>query len=166
MEKGKFMMIIIIVLLVVLLGTVVGVSFYVLNLVKNQAALSGDGDANASQVVRNLNIEETTSFSLGNSITTNLADSVDGSAHIAKIGVLIGYDNSVKDASAAFAETLTAQTDYARSIALACIRKYTYEELNAEDGQAVLSEDIKTKLQDEFNTTLIVKVSFDDWFLQ
>lgn len=167
MEKGKLMMIIIILLLVVLLGTVVGVSFYVMSLVKNQAAATDVQSTSSNEhVVKNLSQSEITKISLGDAIVTNLIDSPNGTAHFAKMKVLVGYDNTVKTDSEAFATMLTNDLTFARSIALACIRNYTYEDLNASGGDAVLANDIKEKMQDQFNTTLIVDVYFDDWLLQ
>lgn len=168
MEKSKFMMIVIIVLLVVLLGTVVGVSFYVLNVVKNQPEASSDGTVTGAQdrITKSLYIEEITTVSLGSAITTNLADSPNGEGHIAKVAVSVGYDNTQEKVSEDFAVTFGANTVVARAVALACIHKYTYEDLNTDDGPSMLADDIKKKLQEEFNTTLIVSVVFDEWLLQ
>ncbi len=50
-------------------------------------------------------------------------------------------------------------------MALNVISDRTAEELNALDGKAFLSDLIKTRLQEEFNTMLIVDVFFDDWLI-
>ena len=163
MEKSKFMMIIILVLLVVLLGTVVTVSMYVLNLVKSQAEMTDAGGARKDTPTKNLSMEEIITVSLGDPITTNLSKGSDGLAHYAKIGVLVAYDNTVKKESDAFGEVFNQQLDYARAIALACIYSVTFDDIATTDGKAELANTIKEKLQNAFDSNLIVDVIFKEW---
>lgn len=166
MEKSKVMMIIIIVLLVALLGTVVGVAFYIMNMVRNTQTTPNEYTATTDHITKHLKPEEITKVSLGDSILTNLAKGEDGKSYIARIKVLVGYDNTVKKESDAFAEVLTNNMEFMRSIALSCLRNSTYEDLTSDGGESALADRIKTMLQSEFDTTLIVNVYFDDWLIQ
>jgi flagellar basal body-associated protein FliL len=165
MEKGKLMMVIIIVLLVVLLGTVLAVSFYVMNLVSKQAEASGL-NPQSEYAGKVLTQDEITKVTLGDAITTNLAKGPDNKDHVAKLRVVIGYDNTVKEESAAFEATINANLEYARAVALACIYSSTFEELSNPDGMANLANKIKEQLQDAFKTNLIVDVYFSERTLQ
>ena len=164
MEKGKLMMVVIIALLVLLLGTVLAVSFYILNMV-NQAASAEAQGTQSESVSKELTQDDLTKVPLGAAITTNLAKGADGKSHMAKIGVVVSFNNTVEVESEAFAATLNNSLDYARSIALACIYSSTIEELSDPDGIANLANIIKEKLIDAFGTTLITDVFFNEWTL-
>jgi flagellar basal body-associated protein FliL len=165
MDKGKLMMIIIIVLLVVILGTVGAVAFYVMNMMNSQTAAIEEG-TNGVTVSKKLDIQDLQSVSVGGEIITNLTKGADNLQHTAKIGVNFRYDKTVEKESEAFTTLLTEPgiLEYARSVALGCINDCTYEDLYVnDDGAAFLADLIKTRLQEEFNTTLIVDVYFNEW---
>ncbi len=163
MEKGKIMMIIIIVLLVVLLGTVAAVSVYVLSLINEQNVAQEEGTDGVTSV-KALTVDEKTLVLLGETITTNLLPDEDGKVHIASIHVQVSIDNTT-DESEAFITLFNANIAAARFIALDIISNRTADELNATDGKAYLSDLIKTRLQEEFNSMLIVDVTFYDWLI-
>jgi flagellar basal body-associated protein FliL len=167
MEKSKLMMIVIIALLVLLLATVVGVSFYIMGLVNSQEAL----DPNAPpQAARALSLEEQQVVSLGEPIVTNLARDPNAGprdrGRMIRISVLFSYDITDSKLAAELAAKIDANLHIARSIALACIISSTYEDLSDAEGMANLADKIKIRLQEEFETSLIVSVYFDDWLLQ
>jgi flagellar basal body-associated protein FliL len=166
MEKSKLMMIIIMALLVLLLGTVGGVSFYVMNMIRNQPSLADAGSA-AQQVARNLSIDEMETISLGDTMLTNLARS-EGSRqnHYLRASGFIAYDATDRKEAEALAARINENIQFARSIALACIWGSTYEELSETDGPAILADRIRIRLQEEFESNLIVRVYFEDWLLQ
>ena len=163
MEKNKFMMIIIIVLLVVLLGVVAGFSVFVINGGLNPSAQE---QVTREQPVKVLGFDDIVRVSLGEPITTNLAVGETGGKHVARLGVLIAYDNTQGKVSTAFAELLDRNMEYARSLVLACIYASTYEELSGPDGMATLERTIKERLLDEFETSLIVDVNISERVLQ
>jgi flagellar basal body-associated protein FliL len=159
MEKNKLMMIIIIALLVLLLGTVGAVSFYVLNLVRSQP----DPDA-PSQIARGVTLDEIESISLGEFVT-NLAKTEQNKDRLIRISLSLAYDKTDKKASEALVEKINQHHHIARSIALACILSSTYDELIIPDGLANLADKIRVRLQEEFESNLIVDVYIDDWLL-
>jgi flagellar basal body-associated protein FliL len=166
MEKSKLMMIIIIALLVLLLGTVVGVSLYALKLFNENSDPEARAAANQPQVVKNLTREQITSVSLGDPITTNLQKGDDGKSHFAILSVEVGYDNTVKNESDAFGLVLAENIKYARSVALSCIYGRKYEELQDMDGLNELAAEILQKLQEGFNSQMIVEVTISDQAFQ
>jgi flagellar basal body-associated protein FliL len=161
MEKGRLMMIIIIVLLVVLLGTVAAVSIYVLNLINTNNEAIADGSAAITEQ-KKIPIENMVEVPLGDSFTTNLQPSADGSEHNVRIRVNLRYDKTDEEAATAFGDLLAANMNMARYIALNCIADRTKEDINDSDRLAMLGDEIKEKLQIEFNTSLIQDVYFDD----
>jgi flagellar basal body-associated protein FliL len=165
MEKGKLMMVIIIALLVILLGAVVGVSIYVMNLINSQTTIADVVNAQ-SQIATSLSIDEKASMSLGDAIVTNLATGADGRKHFISVNGYIAYDIRDKKASDTFATKLTNNIHIARSIALACIISSTYEDLRDPDGMSILADRITRRLQEEFETNLIVDVYLSDFLLQ
>jgi len=164
MGKNNVMMVIIIVLLVVLLATVGGVTFYIMQLIQNTSITGGEDNNVPAGYRRPLKPDEITKVSLGDSITTIMIGEDDNS-HTIRISVMIGYDNTDKKASPEFEKTFKENLEFAKSIALTCIRNFTYEELMERGGDSRLADTIKTKLQDEFYTTLIVDVYFSEWLI-
>jgi len=165
MGKDKLMMIIIIALLVIILGTVAGVSVYLINLMNKQANGEATGDETIAAVIA-LKPDEMTPVVLGDEILTNLAKGPENKQRILKAQVVLRYDNTQGKASTDFATLLEINVDVARSIALACMRSQTGEVLETPEGQDDLAVLIKTRLQEEFHTTLIVDVMFRNWLLQ
>jgi flagellar basal body-associated protein FliL len=164
MERSKLMMIIIIALLVLLLGTVVGVSVYVMNMIRSQTSLVESAD---NPIAQRWSLEDTTSIQLGDTpIVTNLARSESGGNHFIRVSAWVGFLNTEKKASDTLAATLEDNIHIARSIALACIKGSTYEELSDPEGKVNLENKILLRLQEEFESNLIVFVSMDDYLLQ
>ena len=158
MEKSKFMMIVIIALLVLMMGTIVTVSLYVLNLVQNQIS-EVDAEANRNpQAIRRLTVEELSEVAIGDKIQTNLLSGPDGKDRYAVFNLTVSFDNTQKRDSEAIGELLGRNVERIRSVALACARNKTYEDLIAADGHLVLANDIREQLQLVFESTLIYDV--------
>jgi flagellar basal body-associated protein FliL len=164
MEKGRLMMIIIIVLLVVLLGTVVAVSFYVLNMINNQNEALANGTAVITDV-KDLKASDLTSVTLGDSFNTDLQPGIDGKRHMLRIRVHFRYDKTDEKLAEEFATFIEANINVARSIALNCITSKTAEDVDNNDDIALLAEEIKDQLKLELDTNLIHDVYFDDKIL-
>ena len=166
MESNKGMLIVIMILLIVMLGAIAGASIVLLRTLGNQEA-SGTG-ASGGQVSagRLLNQEDITKVELGDAIVTNLLPGSDTRAHNARIGVMLGFDNTLGKISTDFETLLNDNLGFARSIALACIRNSTYDDLTERGGSERLATNIRMRLQEEFNTNLIVDVYFIEWVVQ
>jgi flagellar basal body-associated protein FliL len=158
MEKGRLMMIIIIVLLVVLLGTVVAVSIYVLNLINTNNQALADGTAAITEQ-KTLDINDMAEVFIGE-ITTNLQPGADGKEHSVMIEVNLRYDKTDEETATAFGELLAANMNVARWISLSCISDRTKEDIDDIDRLAMLGDEIKDKLQVEFKSQLIQDVYF------
>ena len=161
MEKNKFMMIIIIALLVLMMGTIVGVSLYILNLVNNQTQ-EADGTSRDPQAVKKLKVEEKTEISLGDPLSTNLQKGADGKDRFVKFSVSVYYDNTQKKESDDLYNILFLNVNKMRSIALNAAFNKTADELNHPDGFVLLANEIKDSLQSTFETNLIVEVDITE----
>lgn len=160
MEKNKIMMILIIVLLVILLLTI-GVGFFIT--FKNLN--SGDQiTEEEKEPVRQENIQ-LISYD-GESLYTNLRTGDDNKKHVIRVGYSLGIDISDKKESEAFITTLSEKTPIVKDVIIGVLRNKTYEELQKSDAQAVLREEILEKLQQEFDSNLIVTIYLSDLFLE
>ena len=164
MEKSNLMMIVIIVLLVALLGTVVGVTFYAFNMVQSIEAQAAAAAAGWDRTPRQLHPDEIGRIMAGESILTNLAGP-GGGGNMARIQVVIGYDNTQGRESNDIAELIYDQMTHIRIVALNSIGSRTAEELSAIDGRNVLAAEILDRLQNDFRTNMIVEVSFYEWVI-
>jgi flagellar basal body-associated protein FliL len=163
MERSSLMMVVIIVLLVALLGTIVGVAFYAFNMMQNIDAQTALVDRGQVRVVRP---EDVGRIPVGSAIITNIVSETGASGRVARIEVVVGYDQTDGRNSEEIARRINGQLDYIRSIALQSIRTHTYEELSRIDAMDNLSEELLEALQNEFNTNLIVAVTFNEWIVQ
>ena len=165
MEKNKFMMIIIIVLLVAMMGTIVGVSLYVLNLIQNQAQEAEAEGAREPQVIRKLTIDEITQIDIGE-IKTNLQKGADGKAHFVVFTLVIGYDNTQDAESTNIGTILNDNLTRVRSIALAAAYSKAYNDFDNPDGINILASEIKDNLQELFESSLIADVYIYEFLRQ
>jgi flagellar basal body-associated protein FliL len=156
------MLIIIVVLLVVLLVAAgVGVFFFI-------RASNAQDQMEVEPPITAIQLDEEDIFDipLGGAIRTNLARSLDGSAHVISIELSIGINNTVRRESDAMIALVTDKERIVRNVALGVIRRRTIQELERPDGLELLERDILNKLQEQFNTNLIVRVIGSDMFLQ
>ena len=164
MEKSSLMMIVIIVLLVALLGTVVVVTFYALNLVQDMEA--GLYYAQTwDRTPRPTRPDEVNRVMVGGAIITNLASETGGVGPMARIQVVVGYDNTQGRDSDAIAELIEEQMTHIRMTALDSIGSRTYRELSSRDGRLDLADEILQTLQNDFMTNMIVEVGFYEFIL-
>ena len=165
MDKSKLMMIIIISLLVLLLGTVVGVTFYLINLV-------GDGAPEDFHVVDeqapppNIGFMDLVEVPLGR-ITTNLAIGERGTSDTVMLEVILGVNNTVDQSEIdEFVEQMNDRIGFARGQVNTVFGGLTYEEVRTPEGQKAAQEEITSRLQAAFQTNLIIDVQFSEWFAQ
>ena len=160
--RNKGMIIVIIVLLAVLLASAaVGVFFFITNAEAQQAV-----GVDSPSTVLHLGEEEIYDIELRSPIRTNLAKSIDGNPHVISIELSIGINNTVKKESIAIINLVTEKEQVVRNVALTVIRKKTIQELERPDGLEILEKDILNKLQEQFNSNLIVRVIGSDMILQ
>ncbi|MCL2699108.1 MAG: flagellar basal body-associated FliL family protein, partial [Defluviitaleaceae bacterium] len=85
---------------------------------------------------------------------------------VISIELSIGINNTVRRESDTMIALITDKERIVRNVALGVIRRKTIQELERPDGLELLERDILSRLQDQFNTNLIVRVIGSDMFLQ
>ena len=163
MEKSSLMMIVIIVLLVALLATVVFVTFYAFNLVQNMEA--GMNQAAWDRTERDPRPDEINRIMIGEPIITNLATETGGIGPMARIQLVVGYDNTQGRESTDISNAINEHMTHIRMLALDSIGSRTYRDLSARDGRQDLAEEILRTLQNDFMTNMIVEVGFYEFIL-
>jgi hypothetical protein len=104
--------------------------------------------------------------SLGESIITNLAaDGGGSSGRMARVSVLIGYDNTQSRESIEVAALIHEQVDFIRSLTLSIIRNTSYEEMVDRYAMDIIGAQILQALQNEFANPAIVQVTFSEWMI-
>ena len=151
-------MIVIIALLVVLLGAIGFVSFFVLRTMGGNTQSAQGTEA----PVTKLTLDQIEKVSLSSPISTNLLSGNDGVEHYVKINLSVGVNNTDKKESPKMVSSLQSNEMVIRDIVLGILRNQTYEDLTVPEGQDLLKDNIKTQLQDEFNSNLIVQVYISD----
>jgi len=158
LDKSKPLMITIIALLVILLGAISFASFYFVRTMEKNAS----GASNTLTQATHLSVDQIEKVSLSSPISTNLLNGKDGVEHYVKINLSVGVNNTDKKESPRMLSSLKSNEMVVRDIVLAILRNQTYEELTNPDGQDLLKDNIKTQLQDEFKSNLIVQVYISD----
>ena len=158
MDKSKPLMIVIIALLVILLGAISFVSFYLIRAMGRENSNAVSAEPQAAQ----LTVDQIEKVSLSSPISTNLSRGNDGMDHYVKINFWIGVNNTDKKESPKMLSSLESNEMVVRDIVLGILRKQTYEDLTIPEGQDLLKENIKTQLQEEFSSNLIVQVYISD----
>lgn len=160
MEKNKIMMLSIIILLVVLLATIAAGFFITLKKINQEPSAEGQVQTEAPA-----SPEEIILFDVADSIYTNLKKGDDGKEHIIKLGVSLGIDNTDKKKGEPYKTELEAKIPMIKDTVIGILRNKTYDELQQADAQNILREEILERLQQDFNTNLIVNVYLSDMFL-
>ncbi len=156
-KGGKVGIILIIVLLIVLL-VLFSLGFFLLY----KTIQKGNTSETVTVLVEDkVDREDILIFSVGEeAIITNLLKGPDGKKHVIKIKVNLGIDSSKKHKkdAAKLIEVLTSQTVVIEDTILGICRNKTYEELERNDAQALLADEIHSKLSEVFKTNLIAEV--------
>lgn len=158
MEKNKVMMISIIVLLVVLLITIAGGAFLVVSKLNSAETAEKEPEPVKQENIQLVQFDT-------DSIYTNLRVGDDNKNHVIRVGFSLGIDVSDKKEGEAFVTTITDKTPIVKDVIIGVLRNKTSEELEKSDAQAVLREEILEKLQQEFDSNLIVNVYLSDLFI-
>jgi len=166
MDKSKLMMIIIIALLVILLGTVVAVTFFLFNMMGNEDPTEFHVQP-PTVVAGNISMMDLISVPLGDTrISTNLAIGSDGFSGMVMTEVVVGVNGTADEAEVeAFVNAFNSRISLARAIAVEVFGEHTYDQVRTPEGRSALGETIMVRLQENFETNLIVTVRFSDWAL-
>ena len=156
MEKQKPLMTIVIALLVILLGAVGFVAYNTLMISSAYTEPVRTIDSGAR-----LTVDQIEKVPLSSPISTNLRR-VDGVAQYVKIDLSIGVNNTDKRDSPRIVDSLNKNEMVTRDIVLSVLRSQTYQEISVPEGQELLKENIKRRLQEEYDTNLIVQVYISD----
>ncbi|MCL2702301.1 MAG: flagellar basal body-associated FliL family protein [Defluviitaleaceae bacterium] len=151
--KNKIMMIVIILLLVLLLGTIAGISWYVIGVLNKEPE---DIQVTPPAAV-DIRLEELVTFSTGRT-TRNLLNTGTGRGWFLQIDVSFEIDGS-RDREGALIKLMTDKIDMVKSLLNDIIGNWTYEDLNSVNGEERLREQILEVISDAFQTTLIVRVN-------
>lgn len=167
-KKNKTMLGVVIGLLVVMLGTIVGLGIYIVNSMGKETAEAATHQEVV--VIDHADLKELPSYE----VTTNLADGSvtdknggKDSGHMLKlvVGLNINYEkDKIKDADKLIL-VLTEKETTIKDIIISVVSTKTYEELKEIGAKDRIKEEILRKLQDEFQTNLIVSVKLGDWKL-
>ena len=159
MDKSKLMMVIIIALLVLLLGTVVGVGVYLINLSDN------DGGHDIPQAPGTHSIimpGDMFQVPLGQQ-TANLALGPNNRSDNIVFEAVVSLNATDEDELEEFYGVLTRSLSVARNEVFNVFVSRTYEEVRTLEGRAETAEIIKHRLQEAFGSNLIVAVIFDEY---
>jgi len=163
-DKNKKMMILIIGLLVALIGVVIAVAVFILTSLNAEEGVIEPGPIHTNV----LTPADITFIPLSQPIVTNLVSDVGGRERIASLNLNVGITHREEDSDDGAAELISLMEEseaVVRSIALDVLREKTFEELSSREATAMLSSQILTRLQDEFQTNLIVNVLIIDLFM-
>ena len=150
-------MIVIIALLVLVLGAIGFVSFFLMKTMGKNTP-----NVTAAAPAAKLTVDQIEKVPLSSPLSTNLLSGNDGVEHYVKIDLSIGVNNTDKKESPKMITSLQNNEMVVRDIVLSILRGQTYNDLTQPDGQDLLKENIKSQLQDEFNSNLIVQVYISD----
>lgn len=166
MGKNKTGVILIVVLLVALLVLFI-FGFFALYKALNKA---NSDEPNASVVLsQEVPIEDITNFAVKEEpIITNLLKGPDKKEHIIKFNVSLGINTSkkVKKEATKLLTTLETQKLVIEDIIIGVCLSKTYEELSDNNARTILKDEILAKVQQAFNTNLIVDVYLSDLLIQ
>ena len=163
MDKSKMMMIIIIALLVLLLGTVVGVGVYLINL--SSTDNSEWVEQQQPVTVGDLRPSDLRLVSL-DSVTANLAPGPGGRSDNIVVEVYVGLNASTSIDEAELDEfyaIFNRGLPIARSIVFDVFVTREYDEIRTLEGRAETAEIIRNELQEAFGSNLIVSIFFSNW---
>ncbi|MCL2456554.1 MAG: flagellar basal body-associated FliL family protein [Defluviitaleaceae bacterium] len=166
MDKSKMMMFIIIALLVILLGTVVGVGVYLINIAERDGVETYSSSREVIITPANMR-----TISLGE-IITNLYPGPNDRSDNVRVEIIVGLDESSPEKKVQLEEfdaVFNRQLNVARAIAIEVFVSRTYDEVRTLEGRRETAEIIKNELQKAFNnpddpksTNFIVDVAFSD----
>lgn len=154
MKKNKVMIIVIIALLVVLLVAIVGVTIYVIKTIKIE---------DEEKVLKQEDIQV---VQVSDSMYTNLRKGEDGEEHVIKIKVSVGIDVTDSKEGTKLIEMLAAKEVVTKDVIVGILLDKTFEDMKKTDAREILKNEILTKLQETFNSNLIVQIYIDEMFVQ
>lgn len=167
MDKSKLMMIVIISLLVLLLATIGVVSVVAINRLGSLTSqLESEGNGSNPGRTDKLTADKVREFSLTDPIPTNLLTGSDGVEHVIRISVTLGINDTDTKKADEIVTMFTDKERILRDLIITVLRDTTYQDLKRPDGFDLMKETLLTRIQEEFNTTMVVSIYFDDVIFQ
>ncbi|MCL2572973.1 MAG: flagellar basal body-associated FliL family protein [Defluviitaleaceae bacterium] len=165
MDKNKGMMMVIIAMLAVII-IAIAVAIVVLLTGDFGGGNNGEFDVPHIPQAQEFSAQDIVIFELPNAITTNLLQSADGTGHVVRVEVGIGINNTDQGEATDFLEMLIERDFVVRDTVTTILRRTTIQQLESVGGDSALADDILAALQDEFGSTLIVRVFLGNLFAQ
>ncbi|MCL1884791.1 MAG: flagellar basal body-associated FliL family protein [Defluviitaleaceae bacterium] len=162
MDKSKMMMIIIIALLVLLLGTVVGVGVYLINISDSNGSWDEPQQIATDRVLTPGDMR----FVSLDQMVANLTLGPGGRSDNIVVTVEVGLNASEtvdEDELEEFYTIFYNRIAIARSVAFDVFLSRTYDEVRTNEGRDETAEILKYALQEAFGSNLIVGVFFSEW---
>lgn len=157
MGSKKFM-IIIVLLLVVLIGGVATLGYVVMK------KPGGDKETANVSNADELNPKDINTIKFKDPITTNLERTETGkNSHMVQLNFSIGVDNTKKKDSKEISTLITEKEDIIKHNVISLISKRTYDDMMKSDAKEQFVSELLQKLQEEFNSNLIVSIYINDW---
>jgi hypothetical protein len=161
MDKSKMMMAIIIALLVLLLGTVVGVGFYLISITEPDTVWDRPYDPVAGGELRPADLR---TVSLGENMIAILAPGPNGRTDNLSLEVQVGLNAIIPESELEeFYGIFTRGIPIARAEVIDMFLGKTFDEVRTSEGMNAAAETLKFRLQEAFGSNLIVSVSFSSW---
>jgi flagellar basal body-associated protein FliL len=97
-------------------------------------------------------------------ITTNLAISASSSkTHMIQFSFSVGVNKTVKKESAAMAALLQEKEDIVKRAAIDLISRKTPEQIETPEAKNIFAKELLDRLQNDFDTNLIVDIYVYEW---
>ena len=166
MDKSKLMLFIIIGLLVALIGTVVGVTIFLFGMLGNENP--DEFHVTPPPVLESpLRVMDLEEVPLGEVMTTNLAAGPDGRAGGVRVAVVANVNGTIDaDELYTFIAAFNARMGTARGVVIEVFSGLTFDDVRTTEGMNAAQEEIRIRLQETFDTSLIVDVNFSEWTVQ
>jgi len=104
---------------------------------------------------------------LGETIITNLLAGPDGRAGGVRVGVVASINSTIDENELeAFVTAFNARMGAARNVVVDVFNGLTFDEVRTPEWRRAAQEEIRIRLQETFETTLIVQVQFSEWTVQ
>ena len=166
MDKSRIMLFVIIGLLVILIGTVVGVTIFLMGMMRNDN-FENLHEPQPPLLEVSLGVMDLEEVPLGETIITNLLAGPDGRAGGVRVGVVASINSTIDENELeAFVTAFNARMGAARNVVVDVFNGLTFDEVRTPEWRRAAQEEIRIRLQETFETTLIVQVQFSEWTVQ
>jgi flagellar basal body-associated protein FliL len=143
-----------------ILGAVGGGGYYIFKNMNKEDTPAQEGAAE----VKAYTPADIETVRISEGITTNLAMSKGSSkSHMVQFNFSVGINKTVKKQSQAMIDLVTSKEDVIKHLAIDIISKKTPEEINNPNSRENFAKELLERLQNEFDTDLILDIYIFDW---